>query len=96
MKTYLWCDSNQSSFEYDFIAVMAESIDEARELAVKEVCIVYEEDLKREVAGKPDPLNDWHNNYHLEERDARCIVINNALPTIIEPGTAKVIEHSNP
>ena len=95
MKTYLWCDSDQNAFEYDFLAVMAESLDEARELAVKEVCRMYDEDIRREIVGEPDPLNDWHNDYHLEERDARCLVINSTLPTVIEPRTASLISHSN-
>lgn len=96
MKTYLWCDSFQSSFEYDFIAVMAESLDEARNLAVKEVCRLYDESPRRQTAVNPDDkLATFNERWDLNERDERCIVVNSSMPIILDPNTALVIEHIN-
>ena len=39
MKTYIWAENDDwdSPFEYDFMAVIAESLDDARKLAIEEL-----------------------------------------------------------
>jgi hypothetical protein len=42
MKTYIWAeDYKWNAFEYEFIAVMAESLEDARKLAIEELSKTY-------------------------------------------------------
>jgi hypothetical protein len=60
MKTYIWAESDDwdSPFNYDFMAVMAESLDDARKLAIEELSKTFDEiDIFNKTGKKCDIVN---------------------------------------
>lgn len=89
MKTFLWCEVTYESFEEDFLAVTAESLEEARTLARNEVNRICEEKHKYTLFSESD------KKYCIEERDNRLFTINTTYPEIVEPNVARLFEHGN-
>jgi hypothetical protein len=60
MKTYIWAESEAwgEPFEDDFMAVMAESLDDARKLAIEELSKTFDEiDIFNKTGKKCDIVN---------------------------------------
>lgn len=96
MKTYIWGDG-QGTFEYDFMAVMADSIEEARVLAInlcKEDCENKIKDMETSHVYRKDIERDKKSEYYTCE--ARVSEINKEPTAILEPNTAKIVDHVNP
>lgn len=97
MKTYIWGDGD-GPFEYDFIAVMANSIEEARVLAInlcKEDC---ENEVKRIETTKSVFMGKYIERDVKSEREkyeVKVSYINKKPTAILEPNTAKIIDHGN-
>lgn len=97
MKTYIWGDGD-SPFEYDFVAVMANSIEEARVLAInlcKEDC---ENEVKRIETTKSVFMRKYIERDVKSEREkyeVKVSYINKEPTEILEPNTAKIIHHGN-
>ena len=88
IKTYVWYESYTFETYCEFIVVTAKSLDEARNIAVKEIYRVCEENCKSSKIS-------MHIKFHLEERDAFCKAINTEEPEVLEIGTAKKFLHAN-
>lgn len=89
MKTFLWCEVTYKSFSEHFLAVTAESLEEARTLARNEVNRICKEELKHTL------LSESQKKYYINERDNRLFTINTTYPEIVEPNVARLFEHGN-
>jgi len=81
MKTYIWgCNNTNRAFDYEFLVVMAESLYEARNLAIKQLEHAYKQ-------------SEGYYRYGKDSEESKSV--NNDHPIIIEPNVALIIEHAN-
>ena len=81
MKTYIWgCNDNYHAFVYEFLVVMAEDLNEARSLAIKQ--LEYEFNKK-----------EYKHRFGKDSDEFKTVTYDH--PIIIEPNTAVIIDHAN-
>ena len=94
MKTFLWVEG-----EYEFIAVNAETLEQAIELGKVEVEAAFKIELASEIEFCKDRKDAWDQPPAIEKR-----LRNNAddrirqftgEPVVLEIGQAKIIYHAN-
>lgn len=103
MKTFLWLD-----FDYEFIAANAETLEAARELAVKSINEKHEREVKRVVElydGYAKTFPHGEKTYELlkvnfEEADRigsdkQIKNIRETEPMVLEDNRAAVFDHAN-
>jgi len=92
METYIWCDY-ENIFNHCFVAVCAESLEEARLLAIAQIQFECVNDLKEINLVKKE--EDLFVKLALEKRDNRCEAIKNSTPEILGKRQARLFHHYN-